>query len=375
MRSIASAAMAPSRAPGRASDRSFRRFAALLPLATPERAVSLGEGNTPLIRSERLARRLGLRNLHFKLESSNPTGSFKDRQVAIGLSKAREAGRARFATVSSGNVGVALAAYAARAGAHACVWVSHETPAAKLRQIEVYGAQIFLLPSPMASGGPDAYFGAVQRLPAFCRPHGMAPMISARPANPYMVEGAKTIAYEIVRELGRAPDTVVLPAGGGGLVGGVFKGFGELASLGLAGTPPRLLAAQRGTYFAPIDDLDAPQYQSGYYRPLDGHWAWESIRRSGGALRQVSDEAIRAAQRVLAEEEGIFAEPHGTYSVAALLEAAEEGAIDPEALVVCIISGHGLKDMEAAEEIVQRRGGRARIEVASLEASVIEVAA
>ncbi len=146
--------------------------------------------------------------------------------MAIGLSKAREWGRDRFATVSSGNVGVALAAYAARAGARSYVWVSHETPAAKLRQIEVFGAQLFMLPSPMESGGPDAYFGAVQNLPAFCRPRGMVPMVSARPANPFMVEGAKTIAYEIVRELGRAPDLVVLPAGGGGLVGGVFKGFG-----------------------------------------------------------------------------------------------------------------------------------------------------
>jgi threonine synthase len=329
------------------------RFAPLLPLAHPERAITLGEGQTPLIRSHRLAARLGLHHLYFKLEGSNPTGSFKDRQMAIGLSKAREWGATRFATVSSGNVGVALSAYAARAGAEALVWVSHETPAAKLQQIQVYGARLFLLPSPVDHGA-DAYFGAVTGLSAFCRPRGLTPMISARPVNPYMVEGGKTLAFETACELGRAPDLVILPAGGGGLVGGVHKGFGELAALGLAGPPPRLLAAQRRAYFVPIDDLGAPGYETGFYRPMDGRWAWDSIRASGGTLRHMDDAAIHAAQSVLACEEGIFAEPHGAYAAAALLEAAHEGALDPDALTVCVISGHGLKDAEAAAGMVRR---------------------
>ena len=201
------------------------RFAELMPLAAPESAVSLGEGNTPLVRSHNLARRLGLRHLYFKLEGSNPTGSFKDRQVAIAISKARELGRRRFATVSSGNVGNALAAYAAHTGGRADIWVSHETAEAKRQQIEIYGAQVFLLPSPRGDGGPGPYFSALKGLPDFCARHGLVPMISARPINPYMVEGAKAIGYEIAATLGRNPDVVFAPVGGGGLAGGVFKRF------------------------------------------------------------------------------------------------------------------------------------------------------
>ena len=327
------------------------RFAPLLPLAAPDCAVSLGEGGTKLVRSHRLAARLGLRELHFKLESGNPTGSFKDRQVAIGLSKALEWGAARFATVSSGNVGVALAAYAARAGVAAYAWVPGGTPAAKLCQIQVYGARLFLLPAP-EQGGTEAYFGAVQGLAAYCAPLGLVPMISARPVNPYMVEGAKTIAYELAAELGRAPDVVALPAGGGGLVGGVHKGFQELQAIGLTASLPRLLAAQRRAYFAPIDDLDNPRYRSGHYIPMDGQWAWGAIGDSGGSLRHPADADIADAQHILATEEGIFAEPRGAFAAAALLTAVADGTIDRDACIVCIISGHGLKDIAAAEEIV-----------------------
>jgi len=344
------------------------RFAGLMPLAAPESAVSLGEGNTPLVRSHNLARRLGLRHLYFKLEGSNPTGSFKDRQVAIAISKARELGRRRFATVSSGNVGNALAAYAAHTGGRADIWVSHETAEAKRQQIEIYGAQVFLLPSPRGDGGPGPYFSALKGLPDFCARHGLVPMISARPINPYMVEGAKAIGYEIAATLGRNPDVVFAPVGGGGLAGGVFKAFSDLVAVGLADTVPQLRGGQRRAYFAPVDRMDEPQYRTGYYLPLDGHWAWQSIQASGGTLQIMEDDAIRAAQGELARQEGIFAEPHGAYALAAMIEAADKGTLDPDALTVCVISGFGLKDMVAAREIIAN-AGRPPIEVASLEAS------
>lgn len=342
-----------------------QRFAAVLPLSSPEMAVTLGEGNTPLVRSHNLARRLGLRHLYFKLEGANPTGSFKDRQVAIAISKARELGRNRFATVSSGNVGNALAAYAAHIGAAADVWVSEETAEAKRQQIEIYGAQLYLLPSPQAADGPGPYFSALKGLPAFCACHGLVPMVSARPINPYMVEGAKAIAYEIAATLGRNPDVVFSPVGGGGLIGGIYKGFADLVSIGLVETIPRLRGGQRRAYFAPIDRMDEPEYRTGYYLPLDGHWAWQSIVASGGTLQLMSDPAIRAAQAALAIEEGIFAEPHGAYAMAALIEAATNGQIDREALTVCVISGFGLKDMTAAREIIAAHG-KPPVQVASL---------
>lgn len=344
------------------------RFAAFMPLAAPQAAASLGEGNTPLVRSHNIARRLGLERLYFKLEGANPTGSFKDRQVAIAISKARELGRKRFATVSSGNVGNALGAYAAHVGGSADVWVSEETAAAKRQQIEIYGAQLYLLPSPQAAGGPGPYFSALKGLPAFCAAHGLVPMISARPVNPYMVEGAKAIAYEIAATLGRSPDVVFTPVGGGGLVGGIFKGFDDLVRIGLVEAMPELRGGQRGAYFAPVDRMDEPQYQTGYYLPLDGHWAWESIQASGGTLQVMADEAIREAQALLALEEGIFAEPHGAYAMAALAEAAGRGDLDRAALTVCVISGFGLKDMAAASAIVAKHG-KAPLRVPTLEAS------
>lgn len=346
-----------------------QRFAALFPLEHPEAAVSLGEGNTPLVRSHQLARRLGLKHLYFKLEGSNPTGSFKDRQVAIALAKALELGRRRFATVSSGNVGNALAAYAAHSGTRADIFVSYETAEAKRQQIEIYGARLFVLPSPQDDGGPGPYYGALKGLPAFCAAHGLTPMVSARPVNPYMVEGAKAIAYEIAATLGRSPDVVFVPVGGGGLVGGLHKGFGDLVALGLDDAVPQLRGGQRRAYFAPVDRMDEPQYQSGYYLPLDGHWAWESICQSGGTLNSLPDDAIRAAQGELARSEGLFAEPHGAYGVAALIAAANAGTVDPNALTVCVISGFGLKDMAAASDIIAADRSRRLHPVASLDAA------
>lgn len=347
-----------------------QRFAALFPLERPESAVTLGEGATPLVRSRRLAERLGMKALHFKLEGSNPTGSFKDRQVSIALSRALELGRRAFATVSSGNAGNAVAAYAARAGCPAHVWVSLETAEAKRQQIQIYGAQLFELPSPVADGGPDPYFQAFKDLPAFAAQQGLVPMITARSVNPFMVEGAKSVAYEVAASLGRAPEVVFCPLGGGGLLGGLFKGFCELAGLGLTAGVPQVRAAQRKAYFAPADRLDDPAFAQGYYIPLDGHWAWNSVQASGGDLIRVEDEAIRAAQGLLAESEGIFAEPHGAYTVAALLAAHDAGTLERDAETVCVISGLGLKDMAAARHVVETYGSHAVRQVESLAASL-----
>lgn len=349
----------------------WRRFAPLLPLGPAIEAISLGEGGTPLVRSHRLAARLGLSELWFKLEGVGPTGSFKDRQVAVALSKAAEWGRRRFATVSSGNVGVALSAYAARAGVEALVWVSGETPEAKRLQIETYGARVFLLPPP-SSDGPGAYYRAFKELGGWCVRHGAVPMVSARPVNPFMVEGAKAIAWEIAAEIG-TPDLIFAPAGGGGLVGGLWKGGQELVALGLADGVPALHAAQRRAYFVPLDALDDPRYASdAYYRPLDGEWARAAVGATGGSLAVLDDETIEAALAALAHEEGIFAEPHGAYAAAGLIRAAEAGAVDRDARTVCIVSGVGLKDMDAAARLVARHGA-APLAVGSLDDAPIEV--
>jgi threonine synthase len=200
----------------------------------------------------------------------------------------------------------------------------------------------------------------------------MVPMISARPVNPYMVEGAKLIACEIAAELGRAPDVLMAPVGGGGLVGGLWKGSTELAAIGVVCGTPVIHGVQKGAYFAPIDRQHEQEWQSErFYRPLDGDWAWSSIQASGGTLRRVEDPEIRAAQAILAQEEGIFVEPHGAYVIAGLLAATEAGALDRDALTVCVLTGAGLKDMKAATEMIERHGRPRAVAVDSLAASDI----
>jgi threonine synthase len=344
------------------------RFAPVLPQEDLDRAITLGEGNTPLVRSRRFASAYGLERLHFKLESTNPTGSFKDRQIAVAISKAHEWGRRRFGTASSGNVGVALSAYAARAGFDAFVWVSEGTATSKKQQIQVYGAQVFLLPDPEI-GGVQRYFASYLGMRSYCVAHGLVPMVSARPVNPYMVEGAKTIAYEVVSDLGMVPEVFFAPVGGGGMLAGAWKGFNEMRDLGLTEGRPVMWGSQRGGYFAPIDKLDDPGYDwSDYYRPLDGAWAWESIRESEGHLVHIERDDILHAQAELAALEGIFAEPQGVYAVAGLIQAVRAGRLPRDATVVCIVTGTGLKDMAAAAAITAPDRGRpSPIRVDSLE--------
>jgi threonine synthase len=345
----------------------WQRFAPVLPQDDLDRAITLGEGNTPLVRSARFAETYGLERLYFKLESTNPTGSFKDRQLAVAISKANEWGRRRFGTASSGNVGVALAAYAARAGFEAHVWVSEATAAAKLQQIRVYGAQLFLLPDP-ETAGVRSYFETYLGMQAYCVERGMVPMISARPVNPYMVEGAKTIAYEVAADLAGPPSVFFAPVGGGGMLAGAWKGFLELRALGLVGSLPEMWGAQRGGYFAPIDELDdGDRDWSDHYQPLDGRWAWRSIQASRGRLFHIDRAEILHAQTELARLEGLFAEPQGAYAAAGLIKAAAKALIPPGASVVCVITGAGLKDMAAAAAIVDAtRDGKVPLRVASL---------
>ncbi len=334
----------------------FTRFGELLPLPSASSAISLGEGNTPLIRSGNLESRLGTRELHFKLEGCNPTGSFKDRQVSVGISMARHFGRRRFAVTSSGNVGNSLAAYAARSGTSAYVWVSQNTPVSKRQQIDVYGSRVFEIETGPADAAADAFDSpfevAVREFPSFCREYGLVPMTSARSVNPFMVEGAKTIAYEICADLGCCPDVVAAPVGGGGLVGGLSEGFGDLQKIGLIERVPRIVAGQPQDYFAGIDMVGDPDCRGA--RPLDADWANAAIGNSGGHLHRLTRGEILAAQADLAGMEGIFAEPRGAYALAAFAAAVGSGRICEDSVVVVIVSGTGLKDMEAAAEFATR---------------------
>ncbi len=332
----------------------FTRFGELLPLPSASPAVSLGEGNTPLIRAGNLEDKLGSCKLYFKLECCNPTGSFKDRQVSVGISMAMHFGQRRLGVTSSGNVGNSLAAYAARSGTSAYVWAPKSMPESKRQQIDVYGSRVFEI----ETGSPDSaefdnpYEIAVRELPKLCRERGLVPMTSARSVNPFMVEGAKTIAYEICADLGCCPDVVAAPVGGGGLVGGLSEGFFDLREIGLIERVPRIVAGQPQDYFVGIDMIGQIDHNGA--RPLDAAWANAAIGNSGGYLHRLTRSQILAAQADLAGKEGIFAEPRGAYALAALASEAAAGRIRKGTIVVVIVSGTGLKDMTAAADFVAR---------------------
>lgn len=349
----------------------WERFDPLLPSISSSAVVTLGEGNTPLVKSCRLGRLLGLKKLYFKLELCNPTGSFKDRQISIAFCKAFEWGHRAFGIASSGNAGVALAAYCAKAGVRANVWASQGAPTSKLHQIQIYGARLFLLPDPGVSGDITAYYTTYTRMQEFCLAHGMVPMVTARRVNPLVVEGAKTIAFEVVMQLGQVPNKVFLPIGGGGLCGGTWKGFQELYSVRLINSLPQLYGAQySGVQHMPIDRIGDPRFDpQQFYVPLDGKWALESIQQSGGQYLGMVHERIGEAQWLLAFREGIFAEPAGAASVAALLEAVDRRLLCQDDLVVCYITGHGLKDLKAAERVNYEHAESQRVEIPTFEAS------
>ena len=341
------------------------RFSELLPISCPDSVVSMGEGGTPLVRARNLSRELGLGDLFLKLECCNPTGSFKDRQVSVGISVARQFGQKKFAAISSGNVGNALAAYSARSGTRAHVWVATSTEESKRLQIGMYDPCLFEIETNLCDNAYDnAYEVAVRAFPAYCERHRLVPMTSARSVNPFMVEGGKTIAYEICAELGRSPDVIAVPVGGGGLVGGLGEGFQDLLEIGLIDRVPRVLAGQRSDYFAAIDEVGAPGCAGA--RPLDAEWAASTIRKSGGALHRLSPEEILAAQADLAGREGVFAEPRGAFAYAALAAESRSGGLERGSVAVAIVSGAGLKDMSAAAMLYAQHRKRSPQVVSSI---------
>ena len=336
-------------------------YADVLPVELNQE-VSLGEGGTPLVRSLRLGRILGIPNLYFKCEYQNPTGSFKDRQVALALAMANELGMKGCVTSSSGNVGASLSTYSARMGLRSLVMIPSSVPRCKLVQIMAHGAQVVSIDR--ASDDAQKYLSRAEAVVRIAQSRGWFPVVTARSVNPYAVEGAKTIAYEICEEFSwQAPDYIFLPIGGGGLTGSSYKGYSELRNIGLTGTIPRLVGAQpagcstvakavlgntdRVLSVVPdtrISGVGAPM-------PYDADWALRSIKASGGSACEVPDDETLDMVRILAEEEGIFVEPAGAISVAAMRGWAHERKFKDDDVVVCYLTGSGFKDLEIHDAI------------------------
>lgn len=326
---------------------SIWRYHELLPIE-PKFRVSLGEGGTRLHVCGRLSRELKVGRLHVKNEGENPTGSFKDRGMSVGVSMAVALGARATACASTGNTSASLAAYSAKAGLPCLVLVpSGKVARGKIVQALVHGARVLAI-----RGGFDDALREVRKLAEA----GLVYLLNS--VNPYRLEGQKTIAYEIYEQLGgRAPDYVVLPVGNAGNISAIWKGFKELLTLGLIDRPPKMVGVQAegASPFAsmiikglkelvPVErpETVASAIRIGY--PVNWPKAKRAVEESGGGAVIVSDREIIEAQRALARLEGLFVEPSSAASVAGLAKMAREGLLEGDEEVVCIATGHGLKD-------------------------------
>jgi len=330
------------------------RYADFLPLAGPARSA-LPTGWTPLVKADRLAERLGIKELYIKNETANPTHSFKDRVVSVALARAKELGFDTLACASTGNLANAVAAHAAAAGLPAYVLIPHDLEEQKVLATGAYGAQIVAI-----TGNYDD----VNRLCTEVsgeRPGWAFVNINLRP---YYAEGSKTLSFEVVEQLGwELPDRVVGPIASGSQFTKLARGFQEFIDAGLvAGEVPTMNGAQAlgcspvATAFAAGTDVCRPVKPDTIAKslaignPADGPYAVELARRTGGSIDSVTDDEIRAGIRLLAETTGIFTETAGGVTIATLAKIAARGDIGPDERVVAMVTGDGLKTIDAVRD-------------------------
>ncbi|MBF8190261.1 threonine synthase [Nonomuraea sp. K274] len=321
-------------------DSDYRRW---LPVTTGTPAVSLNEGNTPLLRSAHLSA-LTCCEVWLKVEGANPTGSFKDRGMTVAISRAAEAGVEAVVCASTGNTSASAAAYAARAGMTAAVLVPKGNVAlAKLAQAVRYGAEIVEV-----GGTFDDCLRVARDLAAH---HPIALVNSV--GNELRLAGQRTVAYEIVDALGDAPDVHCLPVGNGGNITATWGGYRTYEDAGLATRLPRMWGFQAAgaaplVHGAPVavPETAASAIRIGNPATWDG--AVAARDESGGLIAAVSDEQIFAAYRMLARHDGVFAEPASAAGVAGLLDRHARGRLEPGRRIVITLSGNGLKDLDAS---------------------------
>lgn len=319
----------------------IERYARYLPVTDATPRITLGEGSTPLIRSAHIGPSLGLEELYFKYEGLNPSGSFKDRGMALATAKAVEGGAKTLLCASTGNTSASAAAYAARCGLRAVVVVPADGVAAgKLAQAIAYGATIVPL-----NGSFDKALQLVRQL---ANEPGVALVNSV---NPDRIEGQKTAAFEIVEDLGQAPAALFIPVGNAGNISAYWRGFCELHRRQSASLPTMHGAQADGA--APLvrgQPIAEPRTIASAIRignPASWKTAIAARDESGGSIETVTDEEIMSAHRRLSQEEGLLVEPASAASVALLIRRAANRQVPADEPVVCVLTGHGLKDPDA----------------------------
>ena len=317
-----------------------------LPLTDDTPIFSLGEGDTPLVKSRHIVDLVGCEELYFKLEGCNPTGSFKDRGMVVAVAKALEAGGNSLACASTGNTSASAAAYGAYCGIPTTVIVPKGNVArGKLAQAVAYGARIMLI--------QGSFDHAMQLVRDLTERH---PIVLVNSINPHRLQGQKTAAFEVVEELGTAPDYVFIPVGNAGNITAYWMGFQEAYHNEWTSIRPRMMGFQAAGA-APIvrgDVVTEPETIATAIRvgnPASWDKALTARDESGGTIDMVTDDNIMEAYKMLASKEGVFCEPASAASLAGLIKHAKAGLNLEGRKVVCIITGHGLKDPDLANEI------------------------
>lgn len=337
------------------------RYRPLLPVLDDAFIPPLHIGWTPLLRAPRLAAALGVKEIWLKDEGRNPTASLKDRASAMVAARAAEIGAEVITTASSGNAAAALAGVCASAGIRCVIFVPHTAPQAKITQLLVYGATVFLV----KGSYDDAFDLSVQAAKEYgwyCRNTGM---------NPFTTEGKKTAAFEIAEQLGwAAPDVILVSVGDGNIIAGQYKGFYDLYQLGWIDRMPRLIGVQaegssslvrawaeeRDPVSMTVEPASTVADSISVGLPRDRVKAMRAVRATNGSYLSVPDTAILAAIPELARAAGVFAEPAASTVLAGLHRALETGLVGRQERVALLITGHGLKDIKSAIASVDAEG-------------------
>jgi len=342
-----------SASPGKSADtgapvrpRLVERYREFLPITAAAPVISLGEGNTPLLRVDHIGARIGLSNLYVKYEGMNPTGSFKDRGMVVAISKAVEDGAKAVICASTGNTSASAAAYGAAAGLEVIVVLPRGKIAlGKLIQAMAAGAKIVAV---------DGNFDQALRVVRDMAEQKDHPVTLVNSVNPYRIDGQTTAAFEVCDDLGRAPEILAIPVGNAGNITAYWAGFNRYRVAGRIDSLPRMFGFQAAGA-APIvlgHPVEKPETIATAIRignPASWKGAEAARDESGGLIETVTDDEIVAAYRDLATSQGIFCEPASAASLAGVCKLAAAGRIDRDATVVCVLTGHGLKDPETAE--------------------------
>lgn len=331
--------------------RGMWRYWPLLPIAAPDHLATLNEGGTPLLRSRLYANH----RVFLKDETRNPTGSHKDRPLALAINHARNLGAQTSFVVSAGSTGISNAALAACAGLRSVAIMSRGAPAARVYPLFALGSQILEV-----EGDIDALIDEVITI---CRQGPFYLSSTSRTSNPYQGEGAKTIAYELHEQLDRVPDWIVVPVGGGGTLAAIWRGFQDLQALGWIDRLPKMVGVQPRAYNAlevamargltTWDQVLALDYSAAppsllvkimHGHPPDGMEALEAVRASGGLFLSVTDEAALDAQLKFSRTEGLYIEPSTGVVPAALDQLLAAGKVRPDETVVALICGGGFRE-------------------------------